>query len=68
MPPAGRGSYSVHGTIITLTDNIAHTAELDWTLILNGDFDYSFNGKTLTLAQDDTRFHRYRTITLLLQN
>ena len=68
LPPSGAGSFAVHGTIVTLTDNVAHTAEFDWTLILNGDFVYAFDGKTLTLTQDDTKFHRFRTIKIALQN
>jgi hypothetical protein len=67
LPPSGAGSYRLSGNTLTLTDTARHTAEFDWTLILNGDFTYSFDGNILTLIQDDIKYRRYRTIELRLQ-
>ena len=68
LPPSGAGTCYSRGNTVTLTDNVAHTAEFDWTLILGGDFNFSFDGKTLTLTQNDTKYNRYRTIILTYQN
>lgn len=68
LPPVGAGAFTTNGNMITLTDTAIHTAEFDWTLILNGDFEYSYNGNTLTLRQSDTQHNRVRTILLDKQN
>ena len=37
LPPSGEGSFHVIGQVLRLKDTALHTAEFDWTLILNGD-------------------------------
>jgi hypothetical protein len=66
LPPSGAGTYRLTGNTLTLTDTTAHTAEFDWTLILNGDFAYFNDGHKITLTQDDTKYRRYRSIELTL--
>lgn len=66
LPPSGGGSYRLGDKSLTLTDTVMHTAEFDWTLILNGDFTYSNDGEKITLIQNDTAHRRYRTIELTL--
>jgi hypothetical protein len=62
LPPAGGGAYSVEKNIITLTDHAPHTANFDWTLILNGDFEFTSEGTALTLTQADAQHNRFRKI------
>jgi hypothetical protein len=66
LPPSGAGSYRLDENTITLTDTVAHTAEFDWTLILNGDFTYSNDGNKITLIQNDIKYRRVRTLELTL--
>jgi len=40
LPPSGGGEYSIIGEIMVLNDMVPHTAEFNWTLILNGEFHY----------------------------
>jgi hypothetical protein len=66
LPPSGAGSYRLGDHSLTLTDTAMHTAQFDWSLILNGDFTYSNDGNKITLTQNDTEHRRYRTIVLVL--
>jgi hypothetical protein len=63
-PPAGGGEYRVVGDSLVLEDLAMHTAEFDWTLILNGSFYMTQSGGVLTLTQDDRRHSRYRNIVI----
>jgi hypothetical protein len=67
-PPAGGGRYRFTGDSLFLTDRVPHTAEFDWTLILNGSFKYKLEGGSLTMTQNDTRFRRYRSLVLDLRS
>ena len=62
LPPSGGGSYKVKPGIITLTDLVLHTAEFDWSLILNGDFQYFRDGSKIVLTQGDVQRNRSRRI------
>lgn len=66
--PSGSGEYSIKRNIIKITDTALHPAVGDGTRILSGDFEFSFNGKVLSLKQNDTKYNRKRTITLTKQN
>jgi hypothetical protein len=66
LPPSGGGSYRISGNSLTFSDTVMHTAEFDWSLILNGDFTYSNDGNRITLTQNDIEHRRYRTIVLVL--
>jgi hypothetical protein len=67
LPPSGAGSFQFAGHAIRLKDTVAHTAEFDWTLILNGDFSYTFDGVHLVLVQQDQEYQRYRRLELTRQ-
>ena len=65
-PPAGGGEYRVVGDSLELKDLAMHTAEFDWSLILDGSFYMTQSGTTLTLTQDDRKYSRYRNIVVSL--
>ena len=67
-PPSGGGEYKIVIDSLQLKDLVPHTAEFDWTLILNGSFHLARNGTTLTLTQNDNLHRRYRHIVLSLQS
>jgi hypothetical protein len=67
VPPGGGGAFSTWENTLFLRDEVAHTAEFDWTLILNGGFSISMEGPRLILQQRETRFHRLRVIDLVRQ-
>jgi hypothetical protein len=67
LPPSGAGSFQFVGHAIRLKDTVAHTAEFDWTLILNGDFSYTFDGVHLVLVQQDQEYQRHRRLELTRQ-
>lgn len=69
LPPRGAGTYRTYNNTLVLTDMVAiHTAEFDLTQILGGEFSFSFDGKTLTLGQNDQKYNRVRTIVLTFQH
>jgi hypothetical protein len=62
-PPAGGGKYHVWSkNLLELRDLVFHTAEFDWTLILNGYFHLTQSGTNLSLVQDDKTHARHRYI------
>ncbi len=67
LPPAGAGKLTILLHTIVLRDTVPHTAEFDWTLILNGPFSYAFDGTHLVLVQDDETYQRHRVIDLTRQ-
>ena len=64
LPPSGAGLFSRLDRTIWLKDTVAHTAEFDWTLILNGAFSVIYDGTHLVLAQNDVKYQRHRKIEL----
>ncbi|QEC75706.1 hypothetical protein [Mucilaginibacter ginsenosidivorax] len=42
-----RGSYVISGNEIIFTDSLAHTADFNWSLLLNGAFKQSTKGDSL---------------------
>lgn len=68
LPPSGGGEYSIIGEIMVLNDMVPHTAEFDWTLILNGEFDYWFDGNNLRLEQIDAIHNRHHLIFLVKED
>lgn len=69
LPPSGAGTYRTYNNTLVLTDMVAiHTAEFDLTQILGGEFSFSFDGRTLTLGQNDKKYNRVRTIVLTFQH
>ena len=67
LPPIGAGTYSINGNSIVLIDTAIHTTNFDATLILNGNFELSYNSDVLILKQNDTTYNRKRIITLKRQ-
>ncbi len=65
LPPSGGGSFQTNKNKIMLEDKVIHTAEFDWTLILNGEFYFIYDGNKLILKQNDMNHNRYRDIELL---
>jgi hypothetical protein len=63
-PPASEGSYSLRYTRITLRDRTNRTFA-DPSLVLNGDFTYTFDGTSLILSQKDTVRKREHTLVLM---
>lgn len=52
-PAIGSGSYSVDGSVIHITDESFWTAEFDWTLILNEDWNYTLINNVLTMTKSN---------------
>ena len=42
-PAICRGSFQLNTTTVTFTDSCVWTADFDWTLILNGNYNIDFN-------------------------
>ena len=49
IPAGGSGKYSIDKKSITFYDENFWTAEFDGGLILNGNYDYTFDGKNLKI-------------------
>jgi hypothetical protein len=64
LPPAGSGTYVFKLDSIVLKDTAMHSAEFDWTLILNGAFHMSKSGDRISLSQYDRVHKRQRFIEL----
>ncbi|EKT4520703.1 hypothetical protein JE945_002472 [Flavobacterium psychrophilum] len=51
FPALCNGTYIITSNTITFEDKCMWTAEFDWTLILNGEWNYIMNGNNLTLTK-----------------
>ena len=51
FPALCNGTYSITGNTINFEDKCVWTAEFDWTLILNGQWNYVMSGNILTLTK-----------------
>jgi hypothetical protein len=60
-PPSGCGTLDVvqTGDAVTLDDQCYHTAEFDWTLILNGEFTVTRDAWKIVLEQLDGTHDRF---------
>jgi hypothetical protein len=67
LPPSGAGCFQLIGRTMKLRDTMMHTAEFDWTLILNGAFSFTYDGVHLVLVQQDEQHQRHRLIELARQ-
>jgi len=63
-PPSGSGIYRVGRQKITLINKSGHTTDFDPSLILDGDFNYSFNGERLFLTQENKSLNRFHSINI----
>lgn len=59
IPAGGSGSCYSDNNKITFNDENYWTADFDWNLILNGQYEYSFNGKILKMSADKTGDRHY---------
>jgi hypothetical protein len=59
IPAGGSGKYSVEHGKILFTDENFWTADFDGNLILNGEYNYSFDGKHLKIWADKNNVGRY---------
>lgn len=64
IPAGGSGTYKLNNSTIDFTDVNQWTADFDWNLILNGEYNYSINGKELILSanKNDVGFYKYQLI------
>ena len=68
LPPGGGGEYEIVGDVMVLNDMMNHIANFDWTLILDGEFDYRFDGNNLRLEQADAIHNRFHLISLVKED
>ncbi|SKB83233.1 hypothetical protein SAMN05660841_02576 [Sphingobacterium nematocida] len=59
IPAGASGSYTIDKNVITFSDENPHTAEFDWGLILNGRYDYTFDGTNLNLERVSDGIGKY---------
>ncbi|WP_396198547.1 hypothetical protein [Flavobacterium sp.] len=52
-PALCNGTYLIVNNTITFEDQCVWTAEFDWTLILNGEWNYNMNGNILTMIKSN---------------
>ncbi|MCX2745470.1 hypothetical protein OO013_16440 [Mangrovivirga sp. M17] len=50
FPAICSGTYMVTNSAITFTNECPWTAEFDWSLILNGEWDYEYDNGTLIMT------------------
>ncbi len=55
----GSGNYSVSNNKIIFNDENNWTADFDWNLILNGEYDYTFDGKRLHISANKDSVAHY---------
>ena len=51
IPAGGSGNYSINNNKIIFEDVNYWTANFDWNLILNGEYDYTFDGNNLKFSK-----------------
>lgn len=59
IPAGGSGTYSIDNGKITFVEESFWTADFDWNLILEGQYDYQFDGKNLIIYADKNDVGRY---------
>ena len=52
IPAGGSGTFSINGDKITFNDENGWLANFDWNLILNGEYDFVFDGKRLRIWRE----------------
>jgi hypothetical protein len=48
---ASKGTYTLSGNVISLTDSLVHTANFDWGLILSGKYNYNVDADSLIITR-----------------
>jgi len=59
IPAGGSGSYSTENGKITFNDENGWTCDFDWNLILEGEYNYSFDGKKIKIWADKNDVGHY---------
>lgn len=59
IPAGGSGSFTFDNGKITFNDENIWTANFDWNLILNGQYNYTFDGKKLKIFADKNNLGHY---------
>ncbi|WP_027078044.1 hypothetical protein [Maribacter antarcticus] len=61
FPAGGNGTYEKNNSTIEYYDINIWTANFDWNLILNGEYNYSINGDELLISanKNDVGFYKY---------
>ncbi|SNZ00850.1 hypothetical protein [Flagellimonas pacifica] len=61
LPAGGNGKYKVQNTTIEFNDENVWTADFDWNLILNGEYNYSLTENKLIISahKNDVGFYKY---------
>lgn len=63
IPAGGSGTYSIDNGKITFVEENFWTADFDWNLILEGLYDYQFDGRNLIIyAENDVGHYEYRLV------
>ena len=62
IPAGGSGTYSIDNGKIIFHDTNIWTADFDWNLILNGEYDYTLDGNNLTISADKNNVGHYEYI------
>jgi hypothetical protein len=52
IPAGGSGTFTVSGNKIVFHEENMWTADFDWNLIMNGEFDFTYDGKRLCLIAE----------------
>ena len=60
-PAGGNGTFEINGSSIEFTDTNFWTANFDWNLILNGKYEFTYDGKELVISanKNDVGFYKY---------
>lgn len=62
IPAGGSGTFSVDNNTIRFKDANIWTANFDWNLILSGSYEYTINGKKLTIAAEKNGVGNYQYV------
>ena len=60
IPSGGSGTFQVTKNKMIFSDDKMWTADFDWNLILNGEYEEVFDGKKLTLSANKNNVGNYR--------
>lgn len=60
IPAGGSGTFVSDNKKITFNDENFWTADFDWNLILNGEYDYTFDGKKLIISANKNSVGNYK--------
>jgi hypothetical protein len=61
IPAGGAGSFVLENNKLKFTDEQVWTADFDWNLILNGSYNYTFDGQQLkiTAYKNNVAYYKY---------